>query len=118
MTLEPPGDIAPGIGPDRAIGEVPLPPSARTRVTLATVRDPLEGVEIGPAWVVMARGVCLRGAKGELVSDARGNDPNNLECTDATFVLVGVDAFTGKVILNTTGYDGTLTWAPHVGPAT
>ena len=59
-------------------------------MALASVRDTFEDELYGPAWVLLARGVCLRDAKGELVSDARGSDPNDLECTDATiWILAG-----------------------------
>jgi hypothetical protein len=65
--------------------------------------------------VLFARGVCLRNAKGELVSDARGNDPNNLECTDATIWVLAVDTTSGEPLLALTAYDETQTWGPTLG---
>ncbi len=74
------------------------------------MRDRLAGRSIGPAWVLFARGVCLRDSKGELVSDARGNDPNNLECTDATIWILGVDPVTAEPLVALTAYDPLGTW--------
>ena len=85
------------------------------RVVFASVRDTLEDRSIGPAWILFARGVCLRNAKGELVSDARGNDPNNLECTDATIWILGVDPVTAEPLVALTGYDESGTWTAEIG---
>ena len=84
------------------------------QVAFASVRDTLEDRSIGPAWVLFARGVCLRNAKGELVSDARGNDPNNLECTDATIWILAVDPATAEPLVALTGYDESGTWTAEV----
>jgi hypothetical protein len=117
MTLEPAGDVDPAISPDAALDAAGLRDRG-TSMTLAGVRDPLEGITTTPAWVIVARGVCLRDAKGELVSDARGPDPGDgLECTDATFQFVAVDAQDGRTLLSETGYDASLTWTPDVAPA-
>jgi hypothetical protein len=85
------------------------------RVAFASIRDTLEDRSIGPAWILFARGVCLRNAKGELVSDARGNDPNNLECTDATIWILGVDPVTAEPLVALTGYDESGTWTAEIG---
>lgn len=84
-------------------------------VAFASVRDTLEGRSIGPAWILFARGVCLRNAKGELVSDARGDDPNNLACTDATIWILAVDPVTAEPLAALTGYDESGTWMAEVG---
>ncbi len=84
------------------------------QVVFASIRDALEGRSIGPGWVLFARGVCLRNSKGELVSDARGEDPPNLECTDATIWILAVDAVTAEPLLALTGYDETGTFAAEV----
>ena len=83
-------------------------------VAFASVRDVFEGRSIGPAWVLFARGVCLRNSKGELVSDARGNDPNNLACTDATIWILAVDPDTAEPLVALTGFDESGTFAPKV----
>lgn len=114
MTLEPAGRVEPALAPGIALDAAPLPSLHGTSITLATVHDPLEGVALGPAWVIIARGLCIRDAKGELVSDARGNDPNGLACTDDTFQVIALDADSGRTLVNTTGYDETRTWVPDV----
>ncbi len=112
--LEPP---PPGTRPELTPEEV------RTRfpaeggdveVAFASVRDTLESRSIGPAWVLFARGVCLRNSKGELVSDARGDDPNDLACTDATIWILAVDPVTAEPLVALTGYDESGTWTPEV----
>ena len=68
--------------------------------------------------MLFARGVCLRNSKGELVSDARGDDPVNLDCTDATIWILSVDPETAEPLLALTGFDESGTFAPEVaGPA-
>jgi hypothetical protein len=116
-TLEPPGDADPRLAPDAAVERAPLPAGTDVDVALARVDDGAGGLSVGPAWVAVARGVCIREDKGELVSDARGNDPNNLECTRATFLLIALDATTGETLVTITGYDATMTWAPDVEAA-
>jgi hypothetical protein len=113
-TLEPPGDADPGLAPDAAVAEAPLPAGTDVDVAFARVEEGAGGLSVGPAWVAVARGVCIREDKGELVSDARGNDPNNLDCTRATFLLIALDASTGETLVTITGYDDTLTWTPDV----
>jgi hypothetical protein len=84
-------------------------------IALAAIRDTFEDRSFGPSWVLFARGVCLRNAKGELVSDARGNDPNNLACTDATVWVLAVDPSSGEPVVALTAYDETETWGPDLG---
>ena len=115
MSLEPAGDARPSLSPDQAINAASLPPGQGATITLARVTDTLEAIDTSPAWVLIARGLCFRDAKGELVSDARGNDPNGLACTDAWFQLIAIDAATGKTLLSAGGYDATLRWAPDIG---
>lgn len=112
--LEPPGDADPALTAGDALSRAPLPADADVEIALARVEDEIEGVSIGPAWVAIARGVCIREDKGELVSDARGNDPNDLGCTPATFLMLALDTTTGDTLLATTGYDATLSWGPDV----
>lgn len=114
-SLEPPGEADPHLDPSAAIERAPLPDGTDVEVSLARVRDELEGLNVGPAWVVVARGVCIREDKGELVSDARGAVPGDgLACTPSTFLVVALDATTGTSLFTITGYDETLTWAPDV----
>ncbi len=114
-SLEPPGDDAPRLDPAAAIARAPLPAGADVDVALARVNDDLEDVSVGPAWVLVARGVCIREDKGELVSDARGAVPgDDLACTSATFLLVAVDAASGESLFTITGYDESLRWQPDV----
>ena len=114
MTLEPAGSVDPALTPDAALDAAGMRDRG-TSMTLASVRDRLEGFTTAPAWVIVARGLCLRDAKGELVSDARGENPGDgLACTDATFQVVAVDADDGRTLLSETGYDATLTWVPDV----
>jgi hypothetical protein len=83
-------------------------------VAFASIRDTLEGRSIGPAWVLFARGVCLRDSKGELVSDARGTDPVDLECTQATLWILAVDPVTAEPLVALTGYDESGRFGPEV----
>jgi hypothetical protein len=117
-SLEPPGDVDPQLDPAAAIERAPLPDGADVEISLARVRDELEGVDVGPAWVVVARGLCIREDKGELVSDARGAVPgDDLACTRSTFLVAAVDASSGASLFTITGYDETLTWRPNVAGA-
>ena len=109
----PPVDARPQLTPQEVRTRYPAE-GGQVQVAFASVRDVFEGRSIGPAWVLFARGVCLRNAKGELVSDSRGNDPNNLECTDATIWILAVDPVTAKPLVALTGYDESGTWAAEV----
>lgn len=110
----PPEDAAPTIGPADAKARYPAR-GAEVSIALATIRDSLEGTLYGPAWVLFARGVCLRNAKGELVSAARGGQgAEALRCTDATIWVLAVDVDSGDPIVALTGYDETETWGPDV----
>jgi hypothetical protein len=109
----PPGDARPTLTPDDVRTRYPAE-GGEVQVAFASVRDVFGGRSIGPAWVLFARGVCLRNAKGELVSDARGNDPNNLACTDATIWILAVDPVTAEPIVALTGYDESETWTAEV----
>lgn len=110
----PPSDARPELTPREVRSRYPAQ-GGEVQVAFASVRDVLEGRSIGPAWILFARGVCLRNAKGELVSDARGNDPNNLACTDATIWILAVDPVTADPVLALTGYDAEGTWTPELG---
>ncbi|HWL90387.1 MAG TPA: hypothetical protein VNP90_03385 [Actinomycetota bacterium] len=109
----PPGDARPELTPTEARARYPAA-GGEVQVAFASVRDTFEDRSIGPAWILFARGVCLRNAKGELVSDARGNDPNNLECTDATIWILAVDPATAEPLVALTGYDESGTWTADV----
>ena len=109
----PPRDARPQLTPEEVESRYPAG-GGEVHVAFASVRDTLEGRSIGPAWVLFARGVCLRNAKGELVSDARGNDPNNLECTDATIWILAVDPATAEPLVALTGYDESGSWTAEV----
>ena len=112
--LEPPPlDARPQLTPQQVRTRYPAD-GGQVQVAFASVRDVFEGRSTGPAWVLFARGVCLRNAKGELVSDARGNDPNDLECTDATIWILAVDPVTAKPLVALTGYDESGTWTAEV----
>jgi len=111
--VPPPPDARPQITPQEVRTRYPAD-GGEVQVAFASVRDVFEGRSIGPAWVLFARGVCLRNAKGELVSDARGDDPNNLECTDATIWILAVDPVTAKPLVALTGYDESGTWKADV----
>lgn len=114
FSLVPPTDgFDPVLAPEQAQARYPAE-GAEVSVALASVRDKFEGETYGPAWVLFARGVCLRNAKGELVSDARGNDPNNLACTDATIWVLAVDPVSGEPLVALTAYDEAQTWGPDV----
>jgi hypothetical protein len=111
--LEPPPEgVVPAMSPEEVERRYPAD-GGRVEVTFASIRDTLADRTIGPGWVLLARGVCLRDAKGELVSDARGNDPVDLECTDATIWVLAVDATTSEPLVALTGYDPDGTWAPE-----
>ena len=109
----PPDGFRPPLTPDQARARYPAE-GAEVSVALASIRDTFEDVTYGPAWVLFARGVCLRNAKGELVSDARGNDPNNLACTDATIWILAVDTESGEPLVALTAFDDTNTWGPDL----
>jgi hypothetical protein len=109
----PPPDARPTLTPAAVRDRYPAD-GGQVDVAFASVRDVFEGRSIGPAWVLFARGVCLRNSKGELVSDARGNDPNNLACTDATIWILAVDPDTAEPLVALTGFDESGTFAPRV----
>ena len=109
----PPPDARPQLTPQEVRTRYPAD-GGEVQVAFALVHDVFEGRSIGPAWVLFARGVCLRNAKGELVSDARGNDPNDLECTDATIWILAVDPVTAKPLVALTAYDESGAFAPKV----
>jgi hypothetical protein len=109
----PPRDTRPTLTPDDVRTRYPAD-GGEVEVAFASVRDVFEGRSIGPAWVLFARGVCLRNSKGELVSDARGNDPNNLACTDATIWILAVDPDTAEPLVALTGFDESGTFSPNV----
>jgi hypothetical protein len=112
--LEPPPPGAhPTLTPQEVRTRYPAE-GGEVRIAFASVRDTLEGRSIGPGWVLFARGVCLRNSKGELVSDARGNDPNNLECTDATIWILAVDPETAEPLVALTAYDESGRWTADV----
>jgi hypothetical protein len=110
----PPGDARPQLTPEEVRTRYPAD-GGEVQVAFASIRDTLGDRSFGPAWILFARGVCLRSAKGELVSDARGNDPNNLECTDATIWILAVDPATAEPLLALTGYDESGRWTAEVG---
>ena len=109
----PPPDARPELTPRDVRTRYPAE-GGEVRIAFASLRDTLEARSIGPAWILFARGVCLRSSKGELVSDARGNDPNNLACTDATIWILAVDPATAEPLVALTGYDESGTWTAEV----
>jgi hypothetical protein len=109
----PPAGTRPELSPSEVRARYPAD-GGEVQVAFASLRDTLQGRSIGPGWVLFARGVCLRNAKGELVSDARGNDPLDLDCTDATVWVLAVDATTAEPLVALTGYDETGSWAPDL----
>jgi hypothetical protein len=109
----PPADARPELTPQEVRTRYPAD-GGEVQVAFASVRDVFENRSIGPGWVLFARGVCLWNAKGELVSDARGNDPNELACTDATIWILAVDPVSGEPLVALTGYDESGTWRAEV----
>lgn len=109
----PPTEARPTLTPEEVQGRYPAE-GGEVQVAFASIRDTLGGGSTGPGWVLFARGVCLRNSKGELVSDARGNDPVNLDCTDATIWILSVDPETAEPLLALTGFDESGTFAPQV----
>jgi hypothetical protein len=109
----PPREARPGLTPQEVRGRYPTD-GGEVQIAFSSVRDTLEDRSIGPAWVLFARGVCLRDAKGELVSDARGSDPNDLRCTDATIWILAVDPVTAEPLVALTGFDERGTWRAEV----
>jgi hypothetical protein len=115
--LEPPPDDAVAVLSPRDVQRRYPAGGGDVEVTFASIRDTLADRSVGHGWVLLARGVCLRNAKGELVSDARGTDPLDLDCTDATIWVLAVDATTAEPLVALTGYDPDGTWAPdRAGP--
>ena len=108
----PPEDARPTLTPQDVVERYPAR-GGDVQVAFASIRDTLGGDSVGPGWVLFARGVCLRNSKGELVSDARGDDPVNLECTDATIWILSVDPVTGEPLVALTGYDESGSFAPQ-----
>lgn len=109
----PPDDLSPALSPDDVRERYPAG-NGEVHVALASVRDVYEDRVLGSGWVLVARGVCLRNSKGELVSDARGNDPVDLQCTDDQIWVLAVDPFSAEPIAALVGYDATRAWAPEV----
>jgi hypothetical protein len=115
-TLMPPGDVHPALTPAQVQARYPAD-GGEVAIALATIHDDFSGRSFGPGWVLFARGVCLRDSKGELVSDARGTDPSDLACTDATIWILAVDPETAAPLLALTAHDEDGTFAPTVGAA-
>jgi len=115
-TLLPPGDVRPALTPAKVQARYPAR-GGEVAIALATIRDDFSGRSFGPGWVLFARGVCLRDAKGELVSDARGTDPNDLACTDATIWILAVDPVTAAPLIALTAHDEDGTFFSAVGGA-
>ena len=113
----PPADARPTLTPQEVRRRYPAE-GGEVEVAFASIRDTLGGESVGPGWVLFARGVCLRNSKGELVSDARGDDPVNLDCTDATIWILSVDPETAEPLVALTGYDESGTFAPDVSGST
>jgi hypothetical protein len=112
----PPADARPTLTPQEVEERYPAR-GGEVQVAFASIRDTLAGRSIGPGWVLFARGVCLRNSKGELVSDARGDDPVNLDCTDDTIWILSVDPETGEPLVALTAYDESGAFGPRVaGP--
>jgi hypothetical protein len=109
----PPAGARPTLTPEEVRRRYPAE-GGDVQVAFASIRDTLGGASTGPGWVLFARGVCLRNSKGELVSDARGNDPVNLDCTDATIWILSVDPETAEPLLALTAFDESGTFAPRV----
>lgn len=109
----PPDDVRPALTPQDVRTRYPAE-GGEVEIAFASIRDTLEGRSIGPGWVLFARGVCLRNSKGELVSDARGDEPPNLECTEATIWILAVDPETAEPLVALTGYDETGTFSAEV----
>jgi hypothetical protein len=112
--LPPTSDERPTLTPAQVEHRYPAR-GGQVRIAFATIRDSLESTTFGPGWVLFARGVCLRNAKGELVSAARGgNGPEKLACTDATIWILAVDPRTGDPLVALTGYDPSGTFEPQL----
>jgi hypothetical protein len=109
----PPADAQPTLAPSEVRRRYPAQ-GGDVQVAFASIRDTLEGRSIGPGWVLFARGVCLRNSKGELVSDARGNDPVDLECTDTTLWILAVDPVTAEPLMALIGHDERGAFGPDV----
>jgi hypothetical protein len=109
FVLMPPGDVRPALSPDEVQARYPAD-DGDVSIALATIHDDFSGRSFGPGWVLFARGVCMRDAKGELVSDARGTDPNDLECTDSTIWILSVDPVTAEPLVALTAHDESGTW--------
>ena len=109
----PPAEARPELSPDDVESRYPAG-GGEVQIAFASVRDTLEERSIGTGWVLFARGVCLRNVKGELVSDARGPDAPNLECTDATIWVLAVDPRTAEPLIALTAYDPSGTWTPEL----
>ena len=112
-TLLPPGDVRPALSPVEVEARYPAD-GGEVAIALATIHDDFSGRSFGPGWVLFARGVCLRDSKGELVSDARGMDPSDLACTDATIWILAVDPATAAPLIALTAHDEDGTFAPAV----
>jgi hypothetical protein len=109
----PPDDLTPELSPDDVRERYPAG-TGEVQVALASVRDVYEDRVLGSGWVLFARGVCLRNSKGELVSDARGNDPVDLDCTEDQIWVLAVDPSSAEPIAAFVGYDEAGRWGPEV----
>jgi hypothetical protein len=109
-----PDDLAPELTPMQVRERYPAG-TGEVQVSLASVRDVYEDRVLGSGWVLVARGVCLRNSKGELVSDARGGDPVDLDCTDETIWVLAVDPSTGDPLAAVVGFDARRAWTMDVG---
>jgi hypothetical protein len=104
----PPDGLDPRLTPDEVRRRFPAG-GGEVQVGLGSVLDTYEDRVLGSGWVLVARGVCLRNQKGELVSDARSAGAA-LDCTDATIWLLGVDATSGEPFVGLAGHDEQRSW--------
>jgi hypothetical protein len=109
-----PDELRPELTPTEVKARYPVG-SGEVQVSLASLRDTYQDRILGSGWVLVARGVCLRNQKGELVSDARGSDPVDLDCTDETIWVLAVDPSTGDPLAAVVGFDARRAWTMDVG---
>ena len=109
----PPEGLDPSLTPSDVEDRFPAD-GGEVQVALASVLDVYRNEVLGSGWVLVARGVCLRNQKGELVSDARGGG-GALRCTRDTIWLLGVDAESGEPFVGLAGHDAARTWTLDVG---
>jgi hypothetical protein len=106
-----PAEGRPSIPPDAAYGTLlGSGDGLDVSVTYAVVRNDLDGVRWGPAWVYLTHDLCYFTAKGDFVSPSRAGEDDG--CTPNNILVQVVDAQSGRFVAAFDAFDLHGGWLP------